>query len=238
MPRPADPTTRSTLVAAALREFSAVGMHRARIEDITAHSGVSKGAFYLHFQSKEALFEEVLSGFQSRMETLSNERMAAMETFIASNGALTAADFALLTPRGQAFATLEAMHDRLVLEKLWEERHLFDVLLRGCKGTRFDGLVWEITTREVERVQQDYERLKAAGCCRDDIPSDVFASVLVGAWLMIARKMASAEEKPDFEGWLASLHRLIREGAAPRNAASLSDVSSQAVAVAQVRSAS
>ena len=236
MSRPADPTTRSTLVATALREFSAVGIHRARIEDITAHSGVSKGAFYLHFQSKEALFEEVLRGFQSRMDSLSHERIVAMEAFIATHGALNADDFALRTARGQAFAAFEAAHDRLVLEKLWEERHLFDVLLRGCKGTRFDGLVWEITTREVERVQTDYERLKAAGCCRDDIPSDVFASVLVGAWLMIARKMANAQEKPDFEGWLEALHRLIREGAAPRNAAPLQNVSS-VVQVAQVRSA-
>ena len=37
-----------------------------------------------------------------------------------------------------------------------------------------------MTSREVERVQKDYERLKATGCCRQDIPSDVFASVLVG----------------------------------------------------------
>jgi AcrR family transcriptional regulator len=237
MARPADPKTRSTLVAAALREFSAVGIHRARIEDITARAGVSKGAFYLHYPSKEALFEEVLLGFQDRMERLSTARLADMEAFIATHGALTAPDLSLLTPRGQTFAALEAVHDRRALEALWEERHLFDVILRGCKGTRFDGLVWEITTREVERVQTDYERLKAAGCCRDDIPSDVFASVLVGAWLMIARKMASAQEKPDFEGWLTSLHRLIREGAAPRSTTNTTSIS-PSVEVAQVRSAS
>ena len=216
MARPADPKTRSALLAAGLKEFSSAGLHRARIEDITARSGVSKGAFYLHFQSKEALLEEALTGFSTRMQALTRARLEEMQTFTALRGALNAADFALETPRGKELVALESRHDRLALELMWEERHLFDVLLRGCKGTRFDGMVWEITSREVERVQNDYERLKASGCCRDDIPSDVFASVLVGAWLMIARKMASAEEKPDFDGWLSALHRLIREGAAPR----------------------
>jgi AcrR family transcriptional regulator len=216
MARPADPTVRSSLLTAALTEFSSVGLHRARIEDITARSGVSKGAFYLHFQSKEALFEEALAGFFGRMETLTRARLLEMEAFTAARGALTPDDFALETPRGKELVALESRHDRVVLELMWEERHLFDVLLRGCKGTRFDGLVWELTSREVDRVQADYERLKSTGCCRNDIPSDVFAQVLVGAWLMIARKMTVLSEKPDFDGWLAALHRLIREGAAPR----------------------
>lgn len=216
MARPADPNVRSALLAAGLKEFAAAGIHRARIEDITARSGVSKGAFYLHFHDKEALFEEALTGFFGRMEKLTQSRLEDMESFSRQNGALTAQDWALETPRGQDFVALEARHDRLVLELMWEERQLFDVLLRGCKGTRFDGMVWELTSREVERVQNDYERLKSSGCCRDDIPSDVFASVLVGAWLMIARKMAAADQKPDFEGWMQALHRLIREGAAPR----------------------
>lgn len=193
-----------------------MGLHRARIEDITARSGVSKGAFYLHFESKEALFEEALRAFEARLQALGEQRLLEMKDFTAQHGALNAADFAGQTPRGQAFIALEAQHDRRVLELMWEERQVFDVLLRGCKGTRFDGMVWELTTREVERVQGDFERFKAAGCCRADIPSDVYASMLVGAWLMIARKMAAHDQKPDFEQWLEALHRLVREGAAPR----------------------
>lgn len=215
MARPADPTVHDALLSAALLEFSAVGVHRARIEDITARAGVSKGAFYLHFESKEALLDQALTTFFARMEGLSRTRVEEMEAF-ARGGPPTAADFAGETPRGRELLALEARHDRLALELLWEERHLFDVMLRGCKGTRFDGQVWELTSREMSRVQAECERLQATGCCRADIPSDVFAQVLVGAWLMIVRQMSGLSQKPDLEAWLSALHRLIREGAAPR----------------------
>src|SRR5437660_856533 len=56
MARPADPNAKEALMAAARAEFARRGLRGARIEDITAACGLSKGAFYLHFESKEALF--------------------------------------------------------------------------------------------------------------------------------------------------------------------------------------
>ena len=64
MARPADPHAREALVAAARAEFVKKGLRGARIEDITAACGLSKGAFYLHFPSKEALFGEVVARVQ------------------------------------------------------------------------------------------------------------------------------------------------------------------------------
>ena len=60
MPRHADPNAKEALVAAARAEFARGGLRGARIEDITAACGLSKGAFYLHFESKEALFGELV----------------------------------------------------------------------------------------------------------------------------------------------------------------------------------
>jgi len=70
MSRPADPTARSALVAAARAEFVRKGLRGARIEDITSAYGLSKGAFYLHFDSKEALFEELVRSLADDMEGL------------------------------------------------------------------------------------------------------------------------------------------------------------------------
>jgi AcrR family transcriptional regulator len=46
--------------AAAVRAFAAYGYSGARVEDIAAAAGVSKGAIYLHFPSKAALLEGVV----------------------------------------------------------------------------------------------------------------------------------------------------------------------------------
>ena len=40
--------------------FAAHGYHETRLEDICREAGVSRGAFYWHFESKEAIFLEIL----------------------------------------------------------------------------------------------------------------------------------------------------------------------------------
>src|SRR6266487_3150121 len=47
---------RQHILRAALRCFARRGYHTTTIDDIAAEAGVSKGAPYVYFQSKEALF--------------------------------------------------------------------------------------------------------------------------------------------------------------------------------------
>lgn len=50
---------RSHILAAAQRCFARSGYHLTTIDDIAAEAGVSKGAPYVYFESKEALFHEL-----------------------------------------------------------------------------------------------------------------------------------------------------------------------------------
>jgi TetR/AcrR family fatty acid metabolism transcriptional regulator len=50
-------STRRRILDAAGEEFSAGGYHDTSVEDIVRASGLSKGGFYFHFPSKEAVFE-------------------------------------------------------------------------------------------------------------------------------------------------------------------------------------
>ncbi|WP_404402056.1 TetR/AcrR family transcriptional regulator [Pelagibacterium halotolerans] len=49
------------IVEAALEVFARRGYAAARLDDIAARAGVSKGTLYLYFENKEALFEAVVS---------------------------------------------------------------------------------------------------------------------------------------------------------------------------------
>src|SRR5437870_12608985 len=111
MARPADPTSRDSLVAAARAEFAKKGLKGAHIEDITAACGLSKGAFYLHFESKEALFGDLVHAFEAKMGACSAERTAAMEQFVKELGAVDARDAAERTPRYQALLDLDVRLD-------------------------------------------------------------------------------------------------------------------------------
>lgn len=60
--------TRSHLLTAAQNLFSQKGYDAASVADICAEAGVSKGAFYHHFESKQALFMHLLEVWLGQMD--------------------------------------------------------------------------------------------------------------------------------------------------------------------------
>jgi AcrR family transcriptional regulator len=51
---------RAAITQAALDEFTARGFAATRLDDVARRAGVAKGTIYLHFQDKEALFQELV----------------------------------------------------------------------------------------------------------------------------------------------------------------------------------
>jgi AcrR family transcriptional regulator len=211
MARPKDPHARSALIAAARREFRAHGILRARIEDLTQACGLSKGAFYLHFESKEALFRELVDSLQEGFEQLRRARQRAYLGLVEA-GAGAGRD-----PRFLARLTaLNAEQDRHLLELLWDWRDVSDVLLRGCQGTEFEGVVWTLLDEEAARVRDECRVLQRVGLMRSDVPGDLVGSMIVGTYLLVARRLSQAAERPDFERLVEQLQHVISEGIAPR----------------------
>src|SRR5256885_9793903 len=60
-------TTRERLIAVATRLFADRGYEDTSIEAVLHESGLSRGALYHHFASKEALFEAVLEAVEEQV---------------------------------------------------------------------------------------------------------------------------------------------------------------------------
>ncbi|GLZ31381.1 TetR family transcriptional regulator [Lentzea sp. NBRC 105346] len=54
--------TREAILRAAAEEFDRLGYERTSLKGVLGHSGLTKGAFYFHFASKEALAAALVSG--------------------------------------------------------------------------------------------------------------------------------------------------------------------------------
>jgi AcrR family transcriptional regulator len=219
MPRPAAPHARSALVAAARAEFARKGLRGARIEDITAACGLSKGAFYLHFPSKEALFGEVVGAFQAGLDALNARRMEAVERFFEEHGVPGPRDRQERSERFRQLIELESASDLEAMEWVWAHRDVSLVLLSGSQGTEFESLLWNVTDAQVERVARNFRRLQDAGAVDRDMDPHLFGSVIVGAYLLLSKQMARMHEKPDLTAWARTLQRLCQEGTMPRVAA-------------------
>lgn len=57
----------AALLAGGERLFGTYGLRKTSVEEIARAAGISKGAFYLFYDSKETLFMAVLRGFEQRM---------------------------------------------------------------------------------------------------------------------------------------------------------------------------
>jgi AcrR family transcriptional regulator len=105
---------RAAVLQAARRVFAQKGYHATSIDDLIEAAGIARGTFYLYFESKRAIFDELLDGLLKQLRSM----VKRIEV-----GAGAAA------PLEQ----VEANVDR-VLETLLANREIARILLREAVG--------------------------------------------------------------------------------------------------------
>ena len=83
---------RALILRAAVETFSARGYHQTRVADIIKAAGIARGTFYLYFESKNAIFLELL-------DTLLDEFLSGVDGVDVSPGASPVYDQLLDTVR-------------------------------------------------------------------------------------------------------------------------------------------
>jgi AcrR family transcriptional regulator len=75
--------TRTRIMESAIKLFSNSGYNKASVDDICAEAGISKGAFYHHFKSKQGLFLALLDGWLQTIDNAieTSKELTAPETF-------------------------------------------------------------------------------------------------------------------------------------------------------------
>ena len=136
MPRVADPLARSRLLTAAREVFARVGLSEATVEEIARRAALSKGAFYLHFKSKDALIVAVADHFFAEVVRLT---------------ARCAPNLEAATSLTEVRALL-AQQDRELFEFAWDNRDLLEILERASGLPQFAHLKPLYTDGHVQRI--------------------------------------------------------------------------------------
>jgi AcrR family transcriptional regulator len=214
VPRKPDPDARRKLLLAARAAFGEVGVDAARIEDITSVAGLSKGSFYLHFESKEAAFAELVGGFFAVMDEMVADHHEHIAELRARIGNPTPEDWRALTPRLRAFAELDHANTVRVLKTLWRHRDVLRCILEQS-GPRAH-LVERFFEVSRQTLSRNLEEAISAGGLRGDLDQDLVSEVLIGMYVQLGRRMIRAAERPDFEHWARTVNVLVVEGLAVR----------------------
>ncbi len=141
----AEPTTLELIHMAAKEEFLNKGFQSASLRNIVKTAGVTTGAFYGYYESKEELFR-VLVGDQ--YETFMSTYKHAMQ------------EFAVLSPEQQVenlgSFSYEYMHDMLLYA--YDNLTEFKLLLCCSEGTCFAGMLDEMVEIET-KATHDYQEM-------------------------------------------------------------------------------
>jgi AcrR family transcriptional regulator len=179
------------------------------VEDIARRAGVSKGAFYLHFATKDQAFEQLLHRFLAALDTALAR--ARTEEPLADH---RTEPRARTQPRPRALAArlaLETAVEIELLEVLWRHRTLLPAI-GTATGTRHARVVGAFRQRVREAARSRVDGGQRAGLLRRDLAAGTVADLLVGAHEDLARAMAELREKPDLAAWARDLLRLGYEG--------------------------
>ena len=200
MSRPADPHAKIDLLQAAEAVFLEHGLDKARVEDITAAAGRSKGAFYLHFESKEDAFRQIVESFLARLQS-------CVDNSLKEFGDAIAGDVATFLERCR-------QSDVEILEFVWQNRRVVRLMLEGGGSAQFGYLIDEFA----ERSRQNTKRLLRwgvdRGLYRRDLDVEMASLVISSAYDRVARDLMRRERKPDLEVVVVELQRLLLGGVA------------------------
>lgn len=184
MPRVADPRAKIVLLRAAEQVFAERGLAAAKVEEIAKRAGLSKGAFYLHFETKEAALEHIV------------------ESFLARCGSYFARpkDFADVPDDLPGVLAFWNERDQEIYEFLWENRAMLRIL-PTCHGA-YEHLFETFRTEIDQRTREWVELFQKKGAFRADIEPALCATLIGGAYNQLTFELARAQVRPPLETWV------------------------------------
>lgn len=196
MSRMPDRHAKISLLRAAEEVFAEKGLALAKVEEISRRAGLSKGAFYLHFDSKEGAFKEVVESFLARCTTIFRAPEAA------GVGEL---------PDGPSEMLAYCLdRDEQSFEFLWQNRRII-AIVEGCNGPNE-----YLLETYLEAIRQNTgawcEAWRRRGLFRRDIDTGLAATLLVGAYRGLVRKLIASAVRPPIRHWLSEAQDLFVRG--------------------------
>jgi AcrR family transcriptional regulator len=184
---------RAQVLRDAAEVFAERGYHQTTISDIIAKAGIARGTFYLYFQDKRSIFDELIEGLLVSI----NERIGRIDP-------TSPPDVCLLLIRQNL---------RAILVITMEHRDLTKILLSDAVGLdpEFDRKLSDFYSNITDMLERSLRRGQAMGVVR---PGDVRvnAVLIMGAFKELMFQVTQRRLAFDLEALVEALLQHYRDG--------------------------
>ena len=140
--------THELILESAKAQFAEAGFRDASIRRICSDAGVTNGAFYSHFKSKEDLFGSLVApALEGLFEIYGREKDNYRE--IKSRNDIL-----------KVFGNTSASH-KVLIKYIYENKDIFLLLLRSSGGTSYEGFPKMLVEREEKETEAFFSFCKA-----------------------------------------------------------------------------
>lgn len=199
MPDTKEQSTLELIHKAAKAEFMEKGFLAASPRNIVKTAGVTTGAFYGYYGSKEALFEAIVG------ETAE---------YVLHMVCGTIDDFEKLPGEVQTEQMLDISKDMLmqILDYIYDHKDAFKLLITCAEGTKYADYIHQLVTREVESTYTYIETLRKMGYRVEPLHKNLVHMISSGLFCGMCETIIHDMPKAEAAEYILQLQRFYGAG--------------------------
>ena len=192
-------STLAKIHSAAMLEFQKKGFQRASLRNIVKAAGVTTGAFYGYYNSKEELFD-ALVGEQAK--------------YVLQLFDTTLEDFEKLPGETQTRQMTEISSDAIsgMIDYVYDNYDVFKLIILHAEGTKYSDFVHQLVIKETESTFAYIDTLKQMGYSVEPINKNLIHIVASGLFSGIFETIVHDMPKEEAQEYIRQLQRFCAAG--------------------------
>lgn len=180
---------RDKIIQGAIESFGQTGFDRTKMDDIANRLGMSKGALYLYFKSKEELFLAICERHMQESDEQDSTFFTNKENIAADAG---------------------QMYDNIRRRERGMDKVILEMIVESARNPRLRKVMQQYQSMIHRHVKEEIKRKVSEGFLRKDVEVEGLAVALVALYDGLAlNRTLSMSESDNKKAWVTMFQAMI-----------------------------